>query len=287
MTLLFNTTKLDNILLNYSKGGDLLADIISKEGILKCLSDGLENKINITVMEKTESTNLLLKSMALNGAEEGSVVIAGEQTAGIGRMGRNFFSPGNTGIYMSVLLKPEITPEKSVFITTAAAVAVCRALEKNGIKNTGVKWVNDIYIEGKKICGILTQGNIDPISNKLNFAILGIGINVYYPENDYPDEIKNIAGAVFKEKKENIRNRLIADILSELYGIYSDLSNSDYIDEYISKSIVIGKNVDVITASKVKTATVLGIDKNCKLHVQYDDGTKSFLDSGEISVKIL
>ena len=287
MTLLFDTIKLDTILLNYSKGGDLLTDIISKEGIYASLSKISKNKFNITVLEKTESTNLLLKSMALNGAEEGSVVVAGEQTAGIGRMGRSFFSPGNTGIYISILLKPDINPGKSVLITTAAAVAVCRALEKNGVTNTGIKWVNDIYIDGKKICGILTQGSIDPRSNKLNFAILGIGINVYRPENDFPDEIKNIADAVFKEKKENIRNRLIADILSAFYDIYSDLSKTAFIDEYISKSIVIGKNVDVITASQVKTATVLGIDKNCKLHIQYDDGTESFLDSGEISIKIL
>ncbi len=264
-----------------------MTDVISKEGIYAFLSENLKNKINITVLEKTESTNLLLKSMALNGAEEGAVVVAGEQTAGIGRMGRSFFSPGNTGIYMSILLKPDINPEKSVFITTAAAVAVCKALEKSGVKNTGIKWVNDIYIDGKKVCGILTQGNIDPESNKLNFAILGIGINVYRPENDFPDEIKNIAGAAFKEGKENLRNQIIADILSAFYDIYNDLTNSDYIDEYISKSVIIGKTVDVITASQVKTATVLGIDKDCKLHIEYEDGTKSSLDSGEISVKIL
>ncbi len=269
------------------KGGDLLMDIISKEGIYNSLSADLKNKFNITVFSETESTNLLLKSMAFDGAEEGTVVVAGEQTAGIGRMGRSFFSPGNTGIYMSILLKPEISPEKSVFITTVAAVAVCKALEKNGVENTGIKWVNDIYIGGKKICGILTQGNIAPQGNKLNFAILGIGVNVYHPESGFPDEIKNIAGAVFKERKENLRNQIVADILSCFYETYNDLTDSTYVDEYVKRSIIIGKRVDVFTASQVKSATVTGIDNECRLQVKYDDGTESVLDSGEVSLKII
>ncbi len=265
----------------------MLADIISENGVYSFLTSDIKNKCNITVLSKTESTNLLLKSMALNGTREGSVVVAGEQTAGIGRMGRSFYSPGNTGIYMSILLKPGISPEKSVFITTAAAVAVCKALEKNGVDNTGIKWVNDIYIDGKKICGILTQGNIDSQSNKLNFAIVGIGINVYSPENDFPDEIKNIAGAVFKEKKENLRNKIVADILSCFYEIYNDLTDTTYVDEYVKRSIIIGKRVDVFTASQVKSAMVTGIDNECRLQVKYDDGTESVLDSGEVSLKIL
>lgn len=262
-------------------------DIISKKDICDFLSVEIKNKCNVTVLSKTESTNLLLKSMALNGAQEGSVVVAGEQTAGIGRMGRSFFSPGNTGIYMSILLKPEINPEKSVFITTAAAVAVCRALEKNGVKNAGIKWVNDVYTDGKKICGILTQGNIAPQGNKLNFAILGIGINVYSPEKDFPDEIKNIAGAAFKEKKENLRNKIVADILSCFYELYNDLTDIAYVDEYVKRSIIIGKKVDVFVASQVKPATVTGIDNECRLLVKYDDGTESVLDSGEVSLKII
>ncbi len=282
--LLFDTIK---GFANDIKGGDLLVDIISKDGIYKCLSENSKTRFNVSVVEKTESTNLLLKNMALNGAEEGSVVVAGEQTAGIGRMGRSFFSPGNTGIYMSILLKPQIKPEKSVFITTAAAVAVCRALEKNGVGNCGIKWVNDIYINGKKVCGILTQGNINPQSKELDFAILGIGINVYKPENDFPDEITNIAGAVFDKEIENLRNKLVADVLTEFNAIYKDFDNTSYVDEYINKSFIIGKKVDVISGSQVKEATVLGINKDCKLHIEYEDGVQCFLDSGEISVKLL
>ena len=265
----------------------MLADIISKDGIYNFLPENLKNKFNITLLKKTESTNLLLKNVALNGAEEGTVVVAGEQSAGIGRMGRSFFSPGNTGIYMSILLKPQIKPEKSVFITTAAAVAVCRALEKNGVGNAGIKWVNDIYIKGKKVCGILTQGNINPQSQELDFAILGIGINVYKPENDFPDEIKSIAGAIFDKEKDNLRNKLVADILEEFNNIYKDFDNTSYVDEYINRSFIIGKKVDVISGSQIKEATVLGINNECKLHIEYADGAQCFLDSGEISVKLL
>lgn len=262
-------------------------DIISKDGICGCLSECFKSRFNVSVIEKTESTNLLLKGLALKGAQEGAVVVAGEQTAGIGRMGRSFFSPGNTGIYMSILLKPRIKPEKSVLITTAAAVAVCKALEKNGIENAGIKWVNDIYIGGKKVCGILTQGNINPYSQELDFAILGIGINVYEPENDFPDEIKSVAGAIFDEEEEGLRNQLVADILEEFFEIYNDLTDTGYVDEYIKRSIVIGKKVDVINASQAKEATVLGISRDCKLHIEYENGVQCFLDSGEISVKLI
>lgn len=188
---------------------------------------------------------------------------------------------------MSILLKPQIKPEKSVFITTAAAVAVCRALEKNGVENAGIKWVNDIYIKGKKVCGILTQGNINPQSQELDFAILGIGINVYKPENDFPDEIKSIAGVIFCEEKESFRNKLVADVLLEFNNIYKDFDNTSYVDEYINRSFIIGKKVDVISGSQIKEATVLGINNECKLYIEYADGAQCFLDSGEISVKLL
>ena len=254
--------------------------------IKKYISDELNNKLKITVLEKTESTNLLLKNMAINGAEEGSVVIAGEQSGGIGRMGRSFFSPGNTGIYMSVLLKPDIEPEKSVFITTAAAVAVCRALEKNGVNNTGIKWVNDIYINGKKVCGILTQGSIIPESKKLAFAILGIGLNVYQPEKGFPEEIQGIADSIFKDRKENLRNQIVADILAFFYDIYDETNEGVYVEEYINRSIIIGEKVNVFIGNTVKEALITGIDNDCKLLVRYEDGSCDTLDSGEVSVKI-
>ena len=261
-------------------------DIISKNEIDSLISVDLKSELNITVLEKTESTNLLLKNMAANGAEEGTVVIAGEQTGGIGRMGRSFFSPGNTGIYMSLLLKPDIEPQKSVFITTAAAVAVCRALEKNGIENAGIKWVNDIYVNGKKVCGILTQGSIIPESKKLGFAILGIGINVYQPEEGFPEEIQNIADSIFKEKKAGLRSKIIADILTCFYEIYDSFNECAYVEEYINRSIIIGKRVDVLAGNSVKRALVTGIDKDCKLCVEYEDGSCDALDSGEVSLRL-
>lgn len=265
----------------------MLTDIISKDGINILLPVHMQNRTDIMVLEKTESTNILLKEKAFDGAEEGTVIIAGEQTAGIGRMGRSFFSPGNTGLYMSLLLKPHIKPEESVFITTAAAVAVCKALEKNGVGKTGIKWVNDIYIDGKKVCGILTQGNIDSVKKELNFAVLGIGINIYEPQGGFPSEIKKIAGAAFSFEKENLRNRIVADFLEAFFEIYSNFKDKSYIDEYVKRSIVIGRRVDVITSNDVKNATVMGIENNCKLHVVYDNGVEDFLDSGEISLKLV
>lgn len=263
-----------------------MSDIISKSGIEGFLLEDLKNKLNIAVVEKTESTNLLLKNMAANGAEEGAVIIAGEQTGGIGRMGRSFFSPGNTGIYMSLLLKPDIEPEKSVFITTAAAVAVCRGLEKNGVKNAGIKWVNDIYVNGKKVCGILTQGSVMPDVKRLGFAILGIGLNVYQPQEGFPEEIKNIAASVFEESRDGMRNKLVADILTAFYGIYDSFNEDSYVEEYIKRSVITGKKVDILVGNSVKSALVKGIDKACRILVQYEDGSCEALDSGEVSIRL-
>ena len=180
-------------------------DILSADGIKKYLNDGYK----ITVLESTGSTNEALKREART-AGEWTVVIADSQTGGKGRMTRKFFSPKNCGIYMSVLLKPTLSVEKSVLITAAAAVAVSEAIEKLGHRETKIKWVNDVFICNKKVCGILTEGGINTETMGLDWAVLGIGINAYTPDGGFDDEIADIAGAVFDGKSEGNRNRLTA-----------------------------------------------------------------------------
>jgi BirA family biotin operon repressor/biotin-[acetyl-CoA-carboxylase] ligase len=136
-------------------------------------------RCDIECYKTLSSTNTLLKQKAEAGEKEGKVAIAETQSGGKGRLGRSFFSPMGTGIYMSILLRPQLEMENAVLITTLAAVCVAQAVENVTDKQTGIKWVNDIYYNGKKICGILTEAGCDCENGRLNYAVLGIGIKVY------------------------------------------------------------------------------------------------------------
>ena len=262
-----------------------MVDIINSQSISDFLNDELKSKIKIDVLEKATSTNSLVKEKA-NECEEGFVIIAGEQSAGRGRLGRSFFSPGDSGVYMSLLLKPKIKPEDAVQITTAAAVSVCKALESMNIKNSKIKWVNDIYISNRKVCGILTEASFNFQSGMLDFAVLGVGINIYEAKEGYPDEIKDIAGAVFSEREENLRNKFIAEFLNIFFGYYESLSSKTHLQEYKEKSFVLGKEITIMQGEKTRYGMAIDIDENCNLIVELSDGKTEKLCSGEISVRV-
>lgn len=264
-----------------------MLDIISSVGIKGFLNSETKEKVKVEVVEKTDSTNTLLRSRAEIGATEGLVIIAGEQTAGRGRMGRSFFSPGNSGVYLSLLLKPRINLEDSVQITTAAAVSVCRALEALSVKEPKIKWVNDIFIDNKKVCGILTEASFNSKNCCLDYAILGVGINIYESDEGFPEEIEKIAGAVFENRTENLRNKFVALFLNEFFGFYNDLPSKSHLMEYREKSFVLGKEVAVINGEKTENAKAIDIDENCNLIVEFPDGTVKKLCSGEISVRLV
>ncbi len=263
-----------------------MADIIDSQKILELLNEELKNKIKIEVLENATSTNTLVKGLA-SEKDEGFVMVAGEQTAGRGRMGRSFFSPGNSGVYMSLLLKPQIKPGDAVQITTAAAVSVCRSLEKLGVSDSKIKWVNDIYLSNKKVCGILTESSFNSQKGRLDFAVLGVGINIYESEEGFPEDIKEIAGAVFTERKENLRNEFIAGFINCFFDFYKELSSKKHMKEYKERSFVLGMEITVIQGEKTEKAKALDIDENCNLIAEFSDGTKRELYTGEISIKLI
>lgn len=263
-----------------------MVDIINSQKIIELLNDGLKNKIKIEVLEKVSSTNTLAKERA-SECGEGLVIIAGEQTAGRGRMGRSFFSPGDSGVYISVVLKPEIKPEDAVQITTASAVAVCKALEKMGVYESKIKWVNDIYIDSKKVCGILTESSFNSQCGNLDFTILGVGVNIYEAPQGFPDEIKNIAGAVFTERKEDLRNKFIAGFLNAFFALYEGIHLKKHLEEYKKRSFVLGREVTIIQGEKTRKGKAIDIDENCELVVELPDGKTEKLYSGEISIRFL
>ena len=260
-------------------------DIISVSGIKKYLRQDTEDLV-LEVYESVTSTNLVLREKANAGARQGTVVIAASQTGGRGRLGRSFYSPDDTGIYLSILLRPDQAAGDATLITTAAAVAVCEAIEKISDTVPQIKWVNDVFIDGKKVCGILTEASFGLENGKIEYAVLGIGINVYTPLAGFPDEIKNIVGSVLQKRQSDAKNRLAAEVLNNFFSLYQKIGNREFINEYKRRSFVIGKRITVLSGEKAIPATALDIDENCRLIVQYDDGSTAALYSGEISIKL-
>ena len=238
----------------------------------------------IVLLEDTESTNSAAKQLADNGGEEKTVVIALKQNAGRGRLGRSFFSPPG-GIYMSIILRPLISPEKTTLITAAAAVAAARAVERFSGRKTGIKWVNDIYIDGKKICGILTEGVFGAETGLLDYAVVGIGVNLCGREEQLPREIRNIAGFVTdRDFTSLLYSRFVGELLKEFFVIYGDIENREFLGEYRNRSVLMGKTVTFFKNGTERTAKVEGIDDGARLVVS-ENGNMYILDSGEVSVK--
>lgn len=261
-----------------------MEDLLCKEEIVKYLNN--PESFNISVFENLDSTNAYLKQLAKSGENSGTVIIADSQTFGHGRFDRKFHSPENSGIYMSVLLKPALPAEQSVMLTAAAAVAVCEAIEALTVRKPKIKWVNDILLNGKKACGILTEGAVNPQTLEFDWAVIGIGINVYTPKDDFSPEIKDIATALLDQKKENFRNRLCAEILNRLNYYCKNLNKNEFIRSYKEYSAFLGEKITVIKNGIFTPAKAMFIDDNCRLAVSYDDGREELLSSGEISIKL-
>ncbi len=266
--------------------GVLSIDVISENGVMKLLDEEIKSKVKLDIRETVGSTNDEVKALAIKGESEGYLLVSRSQTKGKGRLGRSFFSPDGTGIYMSLLLRPECKAEETTLITTAAAVAVCGALQKIGASDPQIKWVNDIFLNGKKVCGILTEAGFGSKGNVPDYVVLGVGVNMYAPENDFPEELKGIAGAAFAEEKEGLCNRFIAEFLNAFFNFYETLSQRTHIADYREKCFVIGKEISVISGDVATPAIALDIDNNCNLIVQYSDGTKTSLGTGEISIRL-
>ena len=259
-------------------------DILSAQSI----GQHLQHDLDISVFSTISSTNTVLKERAEQGAKEGCVIIAEEQTLGRGRMGKKFFSPSGSGIYLSILLRPDIPAQEALFLTTSAAVATAKAIEDISDKKAEIKWVNDIYIDAKKVCGILTEAAFNIETGKLDYAIVGIGINICVPEGGFPSDIRSIATAVFEKSDDSIHKRsiLIAHLLDYFMEYYNDIHHRKYVEEYIRRSMILGKDILVLNGNESLEATALEIDKNCRLKVRWKDGTETWLHSGEVSIKV-
>lgn len=270
-----------------SKETDILSSKVIKNNMLK-----YADKFNFIIHKTVASTNIIARELAINGAESGTVVIAEEQTSGYGRNGKSFFSPYGTGIYMSIILnlKKEKKIFNSSFITTAAAMAVSKSIEEISNENTQIKWVNDVFINGKKVCGILTEGAFSFEDGKLDYAVIGIGVNVNFPKDGFPKELNNIAASINSKNnansntKSDIRNILVAKILENLYDYY--FNDVNFYEEYKKRSFLIGKKVSININNKEHIVKVLDIDKTFALVAEFQDGKIERIVSGSINKRL-
>lgn len=243
----------------------------------------LENRsLKVLTFDSIDSTNSEAKRIAGDNVTEPVLILAETQTGGRGRMGRSFFSPAKTGLYMSYLYRPEGSLSDSVAVTSAAAVAVVRAIKEVAGIDSGIKWVNDIYIGSKKVCGILTEAVTDIESGTAHCVIVGIGINV--TTDDFPLELRTKAGALGTVKLD--RNRLAAAVTNRLEALIKGLPERTFIDEYRRHSLVLGKQIVYKKNGRETAATAIGIDDNGALMVRNSDGTETTLNTGEISVRL-
>lgn len=274
-------------------------DLLFAAGIRRAaaaVSDDAARALSLQVFRSVSSTNTLIREAAAQGAPEGLVILAGNQTAGRGRLGRSFFSPEDSGLYMSLLLRPTMEAGQAVLLTTAAAVAVCDGIEAATGFEPRIKWVNDVFLNGKKICGILTEAAFGTENGRLEYAVPGIGVNVYEPEGGFPAELAAIAGSVCGPAGQgaspalscgpDVRNRLAGEILARFWDYYRVLDSRSFLESYRRRSLVIGRPVLVVRNTGSRPAKALAIDDSCRLLVRYDDGSEEFLSTGEISIRL-
>ena len=229
--------------------------------------------------EEITSTNDRAKVLALAGAPHFSLVTALEQSQGRGRFSRTFYSQKGAGLYCSLILRPNCSPLMIPRITAMAAVAVSRAIEKFIPQKVGIKWVNDLWLGEKKICGILTEGAITP-DGALEYAVLGIGVNVL--KTDFPQEISHIATDIETETGVKIPLFvLLCEIMSILFHLLDDLESGAFLDEYAQRSVLTGKTVTLRRGDEVLTGEVTRIGDMGELCLLVD-GREIAISSGEV-----
>lgn len=256
----------------------IMKSIATKNGIKKLLNTPVE----VEVFDIINSTNLYAKNLIKNGKTDEFLVVAREQSGGRGRFERKFYSPKDCGIYFSLVLHPASMQELAM-LTPLCGLATVNAIKKALDKDTKIKWVNDIYFEGKKCTGILCEAV--SVGGKIQSVVLGIGVNLYEKDGGADEEIKDIVSFV-GDGSEDLSNRLIAGIVNEIYAMHKNFDKTQIVADYKKHSFLIGKEVEVCALNQpMRQATAIDIDENCNLVVKYVDGSVQSLNAGEVRIK--
>ncbi len=266
------------------------SDVISREGIRLYLSN--PDRIGgIQVFKTVDSTNNLAKQMAMAGAPHGTVIIAEAQSSGRGRKGRAFISPAGGGLYTSFLFRPALDVNQALITTAAAAVLTARTLESVKDCDITIKWVNDVFLQNKKVCGILTEAATDWESGAIDYLIIGIGINVKPSGSGFPPEVDRVAGNLFGPGETAVlRNRLAALLIDKIFDFFQELEENpkqaakSIMAEYRQRSNVLNHRIQILGDPSLTEGLAVDIDDQGFLIVEDDQGGRHTLNSGEVSI---
>lgn len=263
------------------------SDVLNADSIQR-LMDGSLSNLDLYTFSTIDSTNNEAKKKLNENLKKDMLILSEEQTEGKGRLGRVFISPANTGLYMSLILH-DVPPQKNAtLITTVAAVAACRAIEKLTNKNPQIKWVNDLFLEGKKVCGILTEGIINMETQTIGSIILGIGINMTVSKSKIPTDLYHTIGGLFDSVDEPTitRNQLAAQIINEFYPLYAEMETKEYLEEYRERCFVLEQEITFRRNNEDLEGKAVAIDDEGGLVVERKEGNSLTLSYGEISIKM-
>lgn len=264
-------------------------DSLTEAEIRSCLGKTEVVGNTLYCLEQVDSTNTYAKQLAMAGAPDGTVVAADCQTAGRGRMDRRFESPAGQGIYLTALLRPDLPPERLMPVTALAGVAVCQAVEEVCGVRLQLKWPNDPILNGKKLSGILTELSLEAETGRMQYLVVGIGLNVGQTEEDFPPELREVATSLRRELGTAVsRPALAAAEIRALDRLYEALRRGDlrpYLEAYRRDCVNLGRTVRLKGPAGEETATAVGIDEDFGLVVEDSMGKQRTIRSGEVSVR--
>ena len=258
-----------------------------REQILSNLPENYPWKAHFHFFPELDSTNDRLKAMARGKAPHGTVLIADHQTGGHGRMGRTFHSPEGVGVYLSILLRPNCAPADLMHLTCATAVAMCDAVEAAAGFRPGIKWTNDLVYGKRKLGGILTELGLNT-KGRVDYAIIGIGINCCQQEADFAPDIRTIAGSLAMISGREIdRIKVAAAMMESLYRMDNILlsDKAALLAQYRKDCLTVGQDISLLRGDLVHHGRALDVDNNGALVVRYTDGTVEAVNSGEVSIR--
>ena len=256
-------------------------DLLSPESIERFLPT--RHPFDIVLRKCVSSTNTEAQQLAVGGAREGTVVVAEEQTAGKGRRGKSFFSPAATGIYLSIVLRPTLQANDGAYLTAAAAVACAQAIEEVTNRKATIKWINDIFCDGRKVAGILTEGALGMESGRFDYAVLGIGVNVKPPCAGFPSDVADVAGTLCPTNTDPLRSKLVANILSRFWHLYEHLDDQSFYDDYRKRCFLLGQPIVITRHGQRIRARAVDLTPDFQLVIELPDKTREHLLYGEVS----
>ena len=261
-------------------------DALVEREIRRCLSPGAFCP-DLRCLEEIDSTNSYLKREALSGAPHGTVAVANSQNAGRGRMTRSFQSPPGKGVYLSILLRPQLPPEALMGVTGMTAVAVCSAVERTAGIRPKIKWTNDLVLNGRKLCGILTELAVEGETGLTQSLVIGAGVNVSHTPEDFGPEVAGMATSLAQEGYAVSRSALAAAMIEELGRLGEALGGEigPWVDAYRRDCITLGKPVRLLWTGGQEEALALDIDDQFGLLVRMPDGSEKTVRTGEVSVR--